>query len=434
MQYNYKQSGPGTLYSWGDKGSSPDHVKDFFRTGTTFINALNISGGNDKAQTYFSYSNTTNKGVVPTTRYNQHTLNFRETAKLLGDKLTVDANVLMTTQNAHNRPTSGLYYNALTGLYLFPRGLDFNQFKNNFEYFSPTRNVFLQDWWIQNHDKNLPGQDSQQNPYWILNRNVTENKRDNLIASLSFRYAINDWLSVQARGNANKAWDKYEQKAHAGTQGTLADANGRYTYDYMTSTQFYGDLLVVGNTKLTDKVGFSFTTGTSITDLRQDRNFADSKDADLAFANQFHIGNINLNPAAKIYNTGVKRQLQSIFGTVGFNLDEKVFLDLTARNDWSSTLAFTPDMKKGFLYYSAGLNTILSDLVKLPAFIDYSKIRISYAKVGNDVQPYATLPVNSVRSGQLTSNTSGPYLDKVLKPEMTTSIEIGTEWRFLTTG
>ncbi|NML22384.1 SusC/RagA family TonB-linked outer membrane protein [Pseudoflavitalea sp. G-6-1-2] len=430
LQYSYKQTGPENLYSWGDKGSSPDHVKDFYRTGTTWINSLAISGGNEKAQTYFSYSNTSNKGVVPNTKYGQHTLNFRETAKLLDDKLTIDANVLMTTQNADNRPSSGLYFNPITGLYLFPRGLDFQQYKNNYEYFSPTRNMFMQDWWIQNFDKKLNGQDSQQNPYWILNRNGTENKKDNLIASLALKYALNNWITVQARGNVNKAWDKYEQKAYAGTQTTIADANGRYVYDYMSSTQFYGDVLVLGNTQLTEKIGFSFTAGTSITDLKQDRNFADSKDADLAFANQFHIGNINLSPSAKIYNTGVRRQLQSVFGTVGFNLSEKVFLDLTARNDWSSTLAYTPNVKKGYLYYSAGLNTIVSDLFKMPSFIDYGKVRVSYAKVGNDVQPFVTLPVNAVRSGQLTSNTSGPFLGRPLKPELTTSIEIGTEWRF----
>ncbi|MBO9631494.1 MAG: SusC/RagA family TonB-linked outer membrane protein [Chitinophagaceae bacterium] len=431
LQYSYKQSGPANLYSWGDKGSSPDHVKDFFRTGSTWINSLMVSGGTEKAQTYFSYSNTSNKGVLPNTTYGQHTLSFRETAKLLNDKLTIDANVLMTTQNAHNRSSSGLYFNPLTGLYLFPRGLNFDQYKNNFEYFSPKRNMFLQDWWNLNFDNKLPGQDSQQNPYWILNRNPTENRKDNIIASLALKYALNDWITVQARGNVNKAWDKYEQKAYAGTQTTIADANGRYVYDFLSSTQYYGDLLVLGNTQLSEKIGFNFTAGTSITDLTQERNFADSKDADLAFANQFHIGNINLNPAAKIYNTGVRRQLQSVFGTVGFNLNENIFLDLTARNDWSSTLAYTPNVNKGYLYYSAGLNTILSDLVKLPAFINYSKFRVSYAKVGNDVQPFVTLPVNAVRSGQLTSNTSGPYLGTPLKPEMTTSVEIGTEWRFI---
>lgn len=429
LQYAYLQSSPGNLYSWGDKGSSPDHVKKFFQTGTTWINSVNVSGGTEKAQTYFSYSNTANKGIVPTAKYGQHTLNFRENANFLNDKLNLDANVQMTTQNAHNRPTSGLYYNALTGLYLFPRGLNFDQYKNNYEYFSPTRNMYVQDWWNLNIDKKLDGQDSQQNPYWILNRNVTENRKDNLITSLALRYTLTDWLSVQARGNVNKAWDKYELKANAGTQTTIADANGRYTYDYLSSTQYYGDLLFVGSPKISDKIGFNFTAGTSITDLKQDRNFIDSKDADLAFANIFHVGNINLSPAAKITPTGTRRQLQSVFGTVGFNLQQKVFLDLTARNDWSSTLAYTPNAKKGYLYYSGGLNAILSDIFHMPKFIDYGKVRGSYAKVGNDVAPFATLPVNTITSGTLTSNTSGAYLGLPLKPEMTTSVEFGTEWR-----
>ncbi|PSL47629.1 TonB-linked SusC/RagA family outer membrane protein [Chitinophaga niastensis] len=429
LQYSYLQSSPGNLYSWGAKGSSPDHVKSFFQNGTTWINSINVSGGTEKAQTYFSYSNTSNKGIIPTTKYGQHTLNFRENANFLNDKLNLDANVQMTTQNAHNRPTSGLYYNALTGLYLFPRGLDFNQYKNNYEYFSDSRNMYIQDWWNINTEKGLTGQDSQQNPYWILNRNVTENRKDNLITSLALRYKLTDWLSVQARGNVNKAWDKYELKANAGTQTTIADANGRYTYDYLSSTQYYGDLLLVGNTKLSQKIGFNFTAGTSITDLKQDRNYIDSKDADLAFANVFNIGNINLSPAAKITPSGLRRQLQSVFGTVGVNLSEKVFLDLTARNDWSSTLAYTPNVKKGYLYYSAGLNTIISDIFHMPKFVDYGKIRASYAKVGNDVAPFSTLPVNLITSGTLTSNTSGAYLGLPLKPEMTSSVEVGTEWR-----
>ncbi|WP_143307897.1 SusC/RagA family TonB-linked outer membrane protein [Chitinophaga vietnamensis] len=431
LQFSYLQTNKDNLYSWGPKGSSPDHVKPFFQNGTTWINSINLSGGTEKSQTYFSYSNTSNKGILPTSKFYQHTVNFRENANFFNDKLNIDANVLATTQNAHNRPSSGLYYNALTGLYLFPRGLNFDDYKNNFEYFSPTRNMYMQNWWNINYDQGKGGQDSQQNPYWILNRNITENRKDNIIASLTLRYKLTDWLSIQARGNANKSWDKYELKANAGTQTTIADANGRYTYDYITSTQYYGDLLLLGNTKLSDKFGLNFTAGTSITDLKQDRTFLDSKDGDLAFANVFHIGNLNLNPATKVKPDGLRRQLQSVFATAGINFSEKVFLDLTARNDWSSTLAYTPNMKKGYLYYSAGLNTILSDVFKMPAFIDYSKLRLSYAKVGNDVAPFATLPTNIIASGTLTSNVSGAYLNQPLKPEMTTSVEIGTEWRFL---
>lgn len=430
LQFSYLQTNKDNLYSWGSKGASPDHVNSFFQNGQTWINSINLSGGTEKAQTYFSYSNTTNKGIVPTTKFDQHTVNFRENANFLNDRLNIDANVLATTQKAHNRPSSGLYYNALTGLYLFPRGLNFQQYADNFEYLSAKRNMYLQNWWNLNYEEGKSGQDSQQNPYWILNRNVTENRKDNMIAAITLRYKLTPWLNVQARGNANKSWDKYELKANAGTQTTIADNNGRYTYDYITSTQYYGDFLVIGTPKLSDNFGLNFTAGTSITDLKQDRTFLDSKDGDLAFANVFHIGNLNLNSATRVTPTGLRRQLQSVFATAGINFREKVFLDLTGRNDWSSTLAYSPNMKKGYLYYSAGLNTILSDLVKMPEWVNYGKIRASYAKVGNDIAPFATLPTNTVTSGILTSNTSGAFLNQPLKPEMTTSVELGTEWRF----
>jgi len=117
--------------------------------------------------------------------------------KMLDDRLTLDANVIVASQKVHNRATSGLYYNPLTGLYIMPRGLDFNTFKNNFEYFSPTRNVMLQNWWNINHDANLTGDDNQQNPYWILNRDKTDDKLFRVFGSLVLKYKLTKDLSVQ---------------------------------------------------------------------------------------------------------------------------------------------------------------------------------------------------------------------------------------------
>jgi TonB-linked SusC/RagA family outer membrane protein len=428
LQYSYLQTSPGNIYSWGAAGSSPDHVKSFFRTGTTFINSISLSAGNDKAQSYFSYSNTTNRGIMPTSTFNQHTFNFRETGKFLNDKLSIDGNILLTTQAYANRPTSGLYYNSLTGLYLFPRGLNFDQYKA-FEYLSPSRNLYLQNWWNINYDKGDVGQDNQQNPYWILNRNTTANHKDNVIASLNLRYAITNWLSIQARGTANKNWDNYDLKAYASTQGTLADFNGRYTLDRSNNTLFYGDLILSGNRNLAEKIGLLFNAGTSIQDTRLDQEFMDSKGADLAFANVFHFGNINPTASATFRPSGSRKQIQSVFATASLNWNEAVYLDMSVRNDWSSALAYTPSVKNGYLYYSFGLNTILSELVHLPYQVNYSKVRLSYAQVGNDVDAFATLPVNTIVSGTLNPISSGPYNAQYLKPEATRSFEIGTEWR-----
>ena len=430
LQYSYNQTGVDNIYSWGPAGSNPDHVKSFFKTGNTLINTLAFTAGNEKAQTYFSYSNTDNSGIMPTSKFKQHTFNFRQTSKFFNDKLNVDANIIFSTQKTHNRPSTGLYYNPLTGLYLFPRGLNFDQYKN-YEYFSPKRNMMVQDWWNINHDKDLVGSDNQQNPYWVLNRDINIGKKDNLFASVTLKYPITNWLNIQTRGSINRNYDNYELKANASTQITLADFNGRYTYDYLTRTLLYGDVIISGNTSITDKIGFSFNAGSSVNDQKQDRQFFDSKGSDLRFANIFTLGNMNLNPALTVQPTGLRRQVQSIFATTTFDFDEKIFLDLTARNDWSSTLAFTPKAKSGYPYFSAGINTIVSDLVKLPTFINYSKVRFSYAKVGNDVEAFSTNPTNTISSGNYGSIQVGPYLGAYLKPEDARSYEIGTEWKFL---
>jgi TonB-linked SusC/RagA family outer membrane protein len=428
LQYDYKQTGKDNIYSWGDAQSSPDHVKPFFKTGNTWINTLSLTAGNEKAQTYFSYSNTSNKGILPTSELDQHTFNFRETAKLLNDKLTLDANILFSTQKIHNRPSSGLYFNPLTGLYLFPRGLNFDDYKN-FEVYSSKRNLMLQNWWNINDDKGDVGQDNQQNPYWVVNRNLSIGKKDNLFSSITLKYPITKWLSVQARGSLNRNYDNYEFKAYASTQITLSDANGRYTVDRLTNTLLYGDLIFSGNADISQKIGFNFNAGTSINDLKQDRDFIDTKGGDLRFANIFTLGNVNLNPSLLVQPTGLRRQVQSIFGTATFDYDDKIYLDLTARNDWSSTLAFTPKVNSGYPYFSAGLNTIITDLVQLPAVFSYGKLRLSYAKVGNDVTPFSTRPTYTITSGNYGSIQAGPYKGAYLKPEDTRSLEIGTEWR-----
>src|SRR5690606_18122189 len=97
-------------------------------------------------------------------------------------------------------------------------------------------NVYLQDWWNVNADAGLSGTHHQQNPYWILNRNATDQDRSNIIGQAQLQFKLTDWLNVTARGTINKRWDKWERKVYAGTQGVLSGDvienvlpdNGRY--------------------------------------------------------------------------------------------------------------------------------------------------------------------------------------------------------------
>src|SRR5690606_20483753 len=143
----------------------------------TLMNSISLSGGTDKMQNYFSYGNTTNNGILPTSKFGQHTATFRNSTKFFDDRLSFDGSLMYSNQKVHNRPSSGLYFGPLTGLYMFPRGLDFNDFRDNFEYFSETRNLNLQNWYNINYDAGLSGNHNTQNPYWILYRNPNDQTR-----------------------------------------------------------------------------------------------------------------------------------------------------------------------------------------------------------------------------------------------------------------
>ncbi len=436
LQYRYGQTTPSSEESWGEKGNFADPVKDFYNTGTTFINTVALSGGTNRIQNYFSYANTSNKGILPTNTFKQHSATFRNSMNFFDNKLFFDGSLMYSRQNIHNRPSSGLYFSPIAGLYLFPRGQDFEKYKN-FEYFSESRNFYLQDWWNINADAKLTGTHHQQNPYWVLNRIPTDQKRDNIIGQAQFRYTLTDWLAVSARGTLNKRWDHWERRIYAGTQGVLSGLpidgklgdNGRYNVDRSESTALYGDLLLTGNKQWAEQLDLNFTAGTSINDLRSNGTVLDL--ARLAVANKFLMSNIYRDaPMQSATETISRRQIQSLFASANLGYREKVYLDLTARNDWASTLANTPKEHKGYFYWSAGISTVLSELFKLPSAITYSKLRLSFAQVGNDVAAYSTIPVNTLNTGILTPNVSGPYMGIPLKPEISKSIELGYEGRF----
>ena len=186
--------------SWGtvpeNANSTPikayDNVGDYFSNGVTATNSLSIMTGKEKMQTYFSYANTTAKGIVDVNKLQKHNITFRETASLFNDRLTLDANVNLMTQKIKNRPTSGGYYmNPLVGLYTFPRGEDLNIYRDNngFEKYDENRSMPLQNWYTD-----ISG--FSQNPYWLTNRVTSNDKRFRTLASLSANLKINDWFSV----------------------------------------------------------------------------------------------------------------------------------------------------------------------------------------------------------------------------------------------
>ena len=411
--------------SWGEKTYLPtsNELNDFFRTGLTSITSVSVNYGNEKIQTYFSYANTTGRGIVDKNQLTKHNINLRETAVMFNQRLKLDGNVNVMRQIVKNKPVSGGFYmNPLVGLYRFPRGEDLSYYKDNYEIYDPERKLGIQNW-------HTFTEDFEQNPYWIQNRIQSKETRMRSIISLSANLRINSWLTVQARGSVDYISDKMRQKFYASTAPALCGANGRYIEMDYQETLIYGDVMAMGKRKWED-FALDVAIGGSINDKNVNSTRYDSKNASLKYANVFNLANIVMNGSASIdQKIDSRRQLQSVFGTAQVGYQDKVFLGLTARNDWASTLAYTSHEKSGFFYPSAGLSFLIDKWIQLPEWISFAKLRGTYSKVGNDIPQFITNSVSHITAGgELQANDAAPF--KEMEPEMTHSVEVGTEWRF----
>ncbi|MEH6704056.1 MAG: SusC/RagA family TonB-linked outer membrane protein [Galbibacter orientalis] len=411
--------------SWGAKVNGLDNdARDFFNTGYTSINSMSLTAGNQKAQTYFSYANTMGEGVIPENRLNRNNLTLRETAKFLDEKIDVSASINLSDQRIWNRPTNGLYSNPLTGVYLNPVGISRDMYKNKYEYFNSDTNMM--DQYASSFDETI-----QQNPYWLINRNQSKDIAQRVLANVAVKYQITDDFSLQSRGSYDKSFFTFDKKMYAGTDTNNSGTNGRYIYEKTENTQQYIDLIANYNKKVTEDFGITALLGTSLTKYKiGDQLFIDSgrDGVGLNYPNIFTLANVATtnNMRQSVGN----REVQSVFGSVNFDYKGMLYLDVTGRNDWSSTLANTDSY--AFFYPSVGLTGVLSEMFTMPEAISFAKVRASYAEVGKDIPVYATVPLNQISATgpNVGSPVFAPIEGETLKPERQKSFEIGTEWRF----
>ncbi|MDR1880607.1 MAG: SusC/RagA family TonB-linked outer membrane protein [Tannerellaceae bacterium] len=411
--------------SWGDAAGMPayDHAGEFFRTGVRAVQSLTVSTGNERLQNYFSYANTSARGIVGQHRLSRHNLTFHQTASLVDNRLTLDGRVSLVMQSTPDRPTSGGFYmNPLPGLYTFPRGTDLSPYKQAFEVFDAERNMPVQNWYT-------PITDYDQNPYWLANRTQSADKRRRTMTSLAAHGRITRWLTVDGKGSVDDVHDAFRQKIYASTSPGIAGMNGRYIDYTYRQTLLYGDLMATATVE-GEAFRFTATAGGSIWDDRTDLLRLDSQTASLYYPNVFTVANIVMSTSAYIDEAiDRRRQVQSFFATAQLGYGERLYVDITARNDWSSTLAFTKSVDRGFFYPSAGVAWVVHKTLRLPGWVSYGKLRGSFSKVGNG------LPVGDSNflahigaGGAFLPKDRAPYAG--LKPEMTTSFEAGTEWKF----
>lgn len=422
--YNPNTNTAGSTGSWGKEGGSKDYAKDFLRTGTTWTNSLTFSAGNQKSTNFFSFANTTNQGIVPTSKFDQYNINFRNSSKFLEDKLTLDANLMGSIQKVENRMAPGLYFNPLFQLYTLPRGVDFDRYRD-YEYLDQERYIPAQNWF----DPKGSTRPYSQNPYWILNRNKVVSNNKNLYTSISLSYAMNDWLTAKVRGNYTYYNAETSRNLYANTASLLANPNGKMFYDNVQTTALYGDFLLIGSPHISDNISFDFTVGASINDKKD--KVTTIQNNNLRNANYFELNNLQWlpNDTYQIYYPHARTK--SIFASTTFGYKKFAYIDVTFRNDWSSTLFGSS--QNAFDYESIGANLILSDIIQLPKNISFWKIRASYATVGNALEPTYANPQPTFNNGVFGNSANLPDLERypelTPKPELNRTFEVGTEFR-----
>ena len=406
LQRNPNYGGPATT----DYSPQPNNVIDFYKTGYNLANTLSITTGNEKAQGYFSYTNTRAEGIVQGNALDRHNLNLRLTSKL-SDKFSLDVKTNYIVQNIDNLLRTG-EESIGTSAYLLPRSIKFNEYRD-FEY-TDAASQLQQNYFID--QAGSPGG----NPYWsALRDDSRDDRRNRFIGLASLKYDITSTLSLQVRTGLDQMTNKTVRNRYA----TRAFNNnlGSYSENYETVSEFNTDALLSYKEKFGD-----FTIGLNAgANMLKQSSSALTSGGVLSKRNYFSLINV-----ATVTSTATmsEKQVNSVYGFSQIGFRNYLFLDITARNDWSSAL---PSQNRSFFYPSAGLSAVISDMATLPEVISFAKVRASYAKVGNDTDPYQTssqLSYIGGNGGMLYSQTTAANPN--LKPEMSSSSEFGADVRF----
>ena len=408
----------GYYASWGSKLSKPQSWSpvDFFQTGYNTSNSLSVSFGGERSQTYISAGVVTAEGIIPNNEYNRYNFTANHTSSFLKDRMHLSVLGMYMNVNEQNMLSSGQYYNPMVPIYLMSPGDDINKYAV-YERYDASRNFPVQYWPWGSQSLQM------QNPYWITNRNMFNTGKDRFLFGASLKYDITDWLDVTGRARIDYTNMLSEQRNYASTLGLFAGDKGHYYNNHYSTMQRYADVLAnIHKTFADDKVSLNITVGASIEDYK---HRATLLGGDLTgVPNLFTLANMTTNKS--LAKETINDQTQSIFATAQVGYKNMLFLDVTAREDWTTALANTANMS--MFYPSVGVSAVLTDLFGIKSkVLSYAKIRASYAEVGNAPMRWITIPTYPVSDGVPLTST---YLTSDdFQPERTKSWEVGADIR-----
>lgn len=390
-----------------------DNVNAFYGTGVNHNQNISFQQQLDKTAVFTSLNYLNDKSMIPGAKLSRVNLTSRITSKYgAKDRLSTDFKVQYSNTNAVNRPATGTNArNYATLLYTMPVTMDITQFKDPLNEYGKMR-------WYSNG--------SDINPYWATKYLQNQDIRNRFILNGAIKYQFTDWLNAEVKAGGDMYTTNTESKTYAGSP---AATNGGYsTGKYTFSELNYSALITARKDNLVGKLSGNISVGGNLMNQKSSR--LSSSAGNLVVPNLFSINNSQGNPG--IVDQVFEQRINSLYATAGLNWDSYLFLDVTGRNDWSSTLA--PE-NRSFFYPSVSLSYLFTEHIKsLPSWFSYGKLRASYAAVGNSLPPYQlanNYVIGKDPNGNITATRDKIFFDKTVKSELIKSHEFGAEFRFV---
>ena len=392
--------------------ASPDNVENFFETGRTSNTNVSFAGSTDRANLRISGTYLNQNGIYPGNVLERLTTQVNGGARLT-DKLSADASVQYVNADAQNRPGTGY---------------DANNVMQQFVWFGRQVNTdLLRDYKAEDGGQYNWNYNYHNNPYWLALNNDNMDARDRVIGSASMRYEVNNWLSGTVRAGTD--WYRDWRKRTYAT-GTLDYPEGGFGEDLIFNQESNAEFLMTATPSLLETLGVTLNVGGNV--RLETYRLNSEGTSQLVVPNVFNINNSAITPSINAYEE--EKRVNSLYGSAQFAYNNYFFVDVTGRNDWSSTL---PEENRSYFYPSVSSSLVFTDLfpeTALNSVLPYGKVRASWTRVGNDAEPFQTF---SVFTGLTPFGSTPRYAvpntiaNATLKPEQTTAWETGVELRFL---
>lgn len=342
----------------------PDNVRNFFDTGITQIHSFDLSGGDEKSDYRFGYTLTQQKGIMPFSSYKKNDLTFntgRKLNKWLESRITgTYTRGIRNGLSAQGSNDPNVIIGDILGM---PRTTDITFLRNN---------VYDQNGKPNSWD----GSGKTNIPYYILENNKIGSDSERFLGSVSFEAKPFSWLKVKNQSGIDTS---IEERNTLWSVGTIGEIKGKFSDNVYRTRIINNDLIAMANFKLNNNINLNSIVGYNV--FQREYNQKSNTASELIVPELLTYSNAKANVPTNYRS--IKR-IHGVYGELSADYDDTVFLTLTGRNDWSSTL---PVENNSFFYPSVSLSYIFTKNVHLD-WLNFGKVRLNWANVGSDEDPY----------------------------------------------